>query len=274
MQYSLIEVESEELNREACEIFTSILKYGGESPSVKSDLLLVQEIIQVGIEKRELRDEIYSQLLKQTRHDNKQQTLKIWELMAYVCACFPPSRTLRHFVELYLEENSRVSAENDIGHFASVALALLSKTLSKPTPRSQEPSLAEIDSIKYNHPLKWNIYLADRSVQSVEIESSNTVEEVVLVLGKQLGLKDNSTYGLYEASPLDWDEMSPIAGDVYFCDLLRKLEKSKELESQFIFRKRCYFRLGNALEMGELDLLYAEVNTIFKSIDSNFFNSL
>ena len=83
------------LTRQSVFYFQDICKYmKGE---LKEDLacLAIRGILSYGIERVELRDEIYCQLIRQTngcRH--VEHTLRAWVIMGLAAVSFSPSRTL------------------------------------------------------------------------------------------------------------------------------------------------------------------------------------
>jgi hypothetical protein len=116
------------------------------------------------------------------------------------------------------------------------------------------------------------INLPDASSTIINIDSSTTVDEAILKLVKQIGLRNDAGYGLFEI--VDEDADLPIRGDIYVGDLIRKFENEKRksstvasallTEGKFLFRKRMNFSVKDSpVDLVELDLVYAEVSSVF-----------
>ncbi len=72
-----------------------------------------QFILQKGLAVEELRDEIYSQLLKQTTENpNRDLLVKYWELLVFCSATFLPSTKFIKFVSAHFQsqQHSEVSS--------------------------------------------------------------------------------------------------------------------------------------------------------------------
>jgi hypothetical protein len=65
MKESLLNLP-DDLSKLGCELFSELLRYIGELPASKSANSSAQEIVQTGIDKKAIRDEIYLQLVRQT----------------------------------------------------------------------------------------------------------------------------------------------------------------------------------------------------------------
>lgn len=92
---SLLKLNASYLNR-AVKMFEYILAYMHEtdgSIEQSQQIELAINIVQSGNRKPELRDELYMQILKQSRGNlSSQCKLKIWELALIVSATLPPSK--------------------------------------------------------------------------------------------------------------------------------------------------------------------------------------
>jgi hypothetical protein len=122
------------------------------------------------------------------------------------------------------------------------------------------------DAVKSHQALTVVICLPDTSSKKITVDSSTTVDEAILKLVKQIGLRNDAGYGLFEI--VDEDADLPIRGDIYVGDLIRKFENDKRklttgntlTEGRFLFRKRMNFSVKDSpVDLVELDLVYAEV---------------
>ncbi len=95
---SLLKLSGDHVGR-AVKMFSGILKYTGETgeqlPAIQS-LEIAQKLLHQGLKRPELKDELYMQLIKQTRgNPNITTRVKAWELFFLVASTMPPSK-VRH----------------------------------------------------------------------------------------------------------------------------------------------------------------------------------
>ena len=80
----------------AVKMFSGILKYTGETQEAITDIQrteIAQKLLHQGLKRPELKDELYMQLLKQTRcNPNIPIKVKAWELFQLVASAMPPSK--------------------------------------------------------------------------------------------------------------------------------------------------------------------------------------
>jgi hypothetical protein len=95
---SLLKMSSENASR-AVKMFISVLKYqgeGGEQISAVHGFDIAQKLLHQGLKRSELKDELFMQLVKQTRgNPNWHSCAKAWELFHMVAATMPPSKVRR-----------------------------------------------------------------------------------------------------------------------------------------------------------------------------------
>lgn len=103
---SLLKLSTENTGR-AIKMFNAILKYqseGGESPE---RLELVQKLLHQGLKRGELRDELFMQLLKQTRaNPSIQSRARGWELLFLVASTMSPSKDFVGLVSQYIHDTA------------------------------------------------------------------------------------------------------------------------------------------------------------------------
>jgi hypothetical protein len=95
---SLLKLSGDHVSR-AVKMFSGILKYTGDSGEridVAGQVEIAQKLLHQGLKRPELKDELYMQLLKQTRgNPNPQSRACAWELFHLVSATMPPSKARR-----------------------------------------------------------------------------------------------------------------------------------------------------------------------------------
>ncbi len=95
---SLLKLTGEHVSR-AVKMFAGILKYQGdtgEQIDAAQRIEIAQKLLHQGLKRPELKDELYMQLLKQTRgNPYAPSRQKAWELFHLVAASMPPSKVRR-----------------------------------------------------------------------------------------------------------------------------------------------------------------------------------
>jgi hypothetical protein len=91
-------------------MFAGILKYQGDSGEQIDDAQRIeigQKLLHQGLKRPELKDELYMQLLKQTRcNPSPTSRIKAWELFHLVAASMPPSKvclTIRRYTNAFYD---------------------------------------------------------------------------------------------------------------------------------------------------------------------------
>uniref|UniRef100_A0A8R1HLW9 Uncharacterized protein n=1 Tax=Caenorhabditis japonica TaxID=281687 RepID=A0A8R1HLW9_CAEJA len=108
---SLLKDLGNEESKHAVETFHSILKFMGDEPLKKSESMtdVVFKVLIICHRHPTLRDEVYSQLIKQTTSNNSAKpnsALRGWRLLSILTAYFPSSLTLKPYILQYLGDNA------------------------------------------------------------------------------------------------------------------------------------------------------------------------
>lgn len=138
---------SSNVSKEAIYTFQLILCYMGEKKNEgQSPTQMCSLLVEKAIQHVELRDEIYSQLIKQTNENPTIESLrKGWELWTVCCSSFPPTKQFEGFIKNYVE--SHITRHDRIGKFARHCLTLL-EDVCQHGARSSIPSAEEIDTMR------------------------------------------------------------------------------------------------------------------------------
>lgn len=93
-------------------MFVSMLKYMGLAKEYVTDaqkVEIAQKLLHQGLKRPELKDELYMQLVKQTRGnpslDNK---MRAWELFHLVTSTMPPSKVRNHCLDALFYYSCRI----------------------------------------------------------------------------------------------------------------------------------------------------------------------
>lgn len=96
---SLLKMSPDHMGR-ATKMFAGMLKYMGEAGDTAEPAVgieIAQKLLHQGLKRPELKDELYMQLLKQTRgNPNVSSRIKAWELFQLTAATMPPSKVRTH----------------------------------------------------------------------------------------------------------------------------------------------------------------------------------
>ena len=77
----------------ACNIFKDLVKYAKGDLKGDPEISTIQQMIQLGLEREELRDEIYVQIVRQlTDNPHHEQTDRLWLLLCLVVVAFPTGK--------------------------------------------------------------------------------------------------------------------------------------------------------------------------------------
>ena len=77
----------------ACNIFKDLVKYAKGELKGDPEISCIQHLIQLGLEREELRDEIYVQIVRQlTDNPHHEQTDRLWLLLCLVVVAFPTGK--------------------------------------------------------------------------------------------------------------------------------------------------------------------------------------
>jgi hypothetical protein len=104
------------LARQALESFKLILSYTGADcppPPPRTALPTLRRLLKLGVDCPDLIDEIFFQLVKQTRKNNDPEcALRTWELFLIVASALPSTRNSEHDIKSHLACHARSRAKN------------------------------------------------------------------------------------------------------------------------------------------------------------------
>lgn len=131
--------------KDARNIFKSILGFMQDRKYSNPDELAVN-IIKYGLEKEQVRSEIYLQIIKQLTGNPNPQSVKLgWVLMWLCCSSFPPGYSFENHLLIYIKGNAP-----DPGKYMSAM-----HVVKYDGPRKALPTNAEISSLKAELDQPW-----------------------------------------------------------------------------------------------------------------------
>jgi hypothetical protein len=127
LKVPLLQAHSRTSAKAAIDLFRQIMLYTGADPTAKGKpgtALVANRIVGMTLGIVELRDEIYFQLIKQTRENPNPECLKLtWDLFLIIATLVPSSRNSENWIKAHLFQSSRDATDpviSDIAQFAFI----------------------------------------------------------------------------------------------------------------------------------------------------------
>lgn len=196
LKSSLTKLDSAD-SRLAIECFGLVMQYMGDAPTKKSPYTIAYSIISMGIRKESLRDEIYSQIVKQTTNNKSKRPdslKKGWDLMTLLAAYVLPSNSLQPYLKSHLE---RVAGDKTRNFFEMADHALNYLKINRMSSRVSPPSLAEYEFILEKKPLKLRLSLPGGSTKNYSIDTHTTAREILKKLAERFEIDNIEEFGMY-----------------------------------------------------------------------------
>ncbi|XP_051868899.1 pleckstrin homology domain-containing family H member 2 [Pristis pectinata] len=258
----LTTLPSAALQTEALKLFKTsqlFINVAIDAPAIDYHVSLAQSALQVCLTHKELQNEIYCQLIKQTRKQQTQNqvgTLQGWQLLALCIGLFLPQHPFLWLLRVHLQQNA--DPRTEVGKYAIYCQRSLERT-QKNGGRESKPSRMEILSIllrnPYHHSLPFSIpvHFMNGTYQVVGFDASTTVEEFQHTLNQETGMRKHvqSGFFLFTDDPSGNDQEHCLQGNIKICDIICKWEQaSKEQHSgkcegtrtvRLTYKNRLYF---------------------------------
>ncbi|CAN6453602.1 unnamed protein product [Victoria cruziana] len=266
---SLLKVNSDLVSR-AVKLFQVVLKYMEVEASDRVAPLSMDEKIELigklykqSLKRSDLRDELFTQLLKQTRNNQDQHCLtKAWELM-YLCAsAMPPSKDIGGYLSEYVHNVAYGgSIDHKVQNLALNTLNALKRSV-KAGPRYTIPLREEIDAILTGKRLTTIVFFLDETFEEITYDMTTTVADAVEELSGIIKLSAFSTFSLFECRTTLTGSKSPDPGheeyialddNKYIGDLLAEFKSVKDrskgdiLHCKLSFKKRLFRESDDAI---------------------------
>ncbi|XP_073420315.1 pleckstrin homology domain-containing family H member 2 isoform X4 [Dendrobates tinctorius] len=235
----LTTLPSEALQTEAIKLFKTcqlFLNAAVDSPAIDYHVSLAQSALQVCLTHPELQNEIYCQLIKQTRHrqpQNQPSPIQGWQLLALCVGLFLPQHPYIWLLKLFLKKNADIRTE--AGKYAIYCQRCVERTQQN-GDREAKPSRMEILSIllrnPYHHSLPFSIpvHFMNGTYQVVGFDASTTVEEFLCTLNQDIGMRNpaQSGFALFTDDPSGKDLEHCLQGNIKICDIISKWEQASK----------------------------------------------
>ncbi|KAF2078061.1 hypothetical protein CYY_000612 [Polysphondylium violaceum] len=187
---------NDSLEKVALDIFTHILMYMGDIELKKPLNTICSFIVRQGIEIVELREEIYSQILKQLNNHpgKKENKMRGWELLSLCCGSFAPNGKLTKYVLSFLWSHK---SDPEADQYAQICSKRLEQIILR--PRTLPPLPEEIEALRRKVPPRVPFLFPDEVAEPVDIESYTTAGDIIDNLIIRSGLQsDVNVWAVYE----------------------------------------------------------------------------
>ncbi|KAG9344565.1 hypothetical protein JZ751_011236 [Albula glossodonta] len=260
----LTTLPSQALQTEAIKLFKTcqlFINVAIDAPAIDYHVSLAQSALQVCLTHPELQNEIYCQLVKQTRKRQPQGQagpLQGWQLLALCVGLFLPQHPFLWLLQVHLKKHG--DSRTEIGKYAIYCQRSVERTQQK-GERQARPSRMEILSIllrnPYHHSLPFSVpvHFLNNTYQVVGFDASTTVEEFLGRLNQETGMRKTgqSGFSLYTDDPSGRDLEHGLQGGIKICDIISKWEQASKVQQtgksentrtvRFTYKNRLYFSL-------------------------------
>ncbi|XP_033835913.1 pleckstrin homology domain-containing family H member 2 [Periophthalmus magnuspinnatus] len=260
----LTTLPSQALQTEAVKLFKTcqlFINVAIDAPAIDYHVSLAQSALQVCLAHSELQNELFCQLIKQTRRRQPQGQpgpLQGWQFLALCVGLFLPQHPFLWLLQVHLKRHG--DSRSEVGKYAIYCQRSMERTQQK-GERQSRPSRMEILSIllrnPYHHSLPFSVpvHFLNNTYQVVSFDASTTVDEFQTRLNQDLEIRKTglSGFSLYTDDPTGRDLEHCLQGAIKICDIISKWEQvSKEQHTgksentrtvRLTYKNRLYFSL-------------------------------
>ncbi|CAN6453603.1 unnamed protein product [Victoria cruziana] len=214
--------------------------------SMDEKIELIGKLYKQSLKRSDLRDELFTQLLKQTRNNQDQHCLtKAWELM-YLCAsAMPPSKDIGGYLSEYVHNVAYGgSIDHKVQNLALNTLNALKRSV-KAGPRYTIPLREEIDAILTGKRLTTIVFFLDETFEEITYDMTTTVADAVEV---SHNISQDVCLLLFAS-----EEYIALDDNKYIGDLLAEFKSVKDrskgdiLHCKLSFKKRLFRESDDAI---------------------------
>ncbi|WZZ37525.1 hypothetical protein YC2023_020926 [Brassica napus] len=274
---SLLKINSDLLSR-ATKLFNLILKYMGVDsstpPSLDERIHLVGKLFKKTLKRVELRDELFAQISKQTRHNpDRHYLIRAWELM-YLCASsMPPSKDIAGYLSEYIHNVAHDATTEPEALILSLNTSKALKRSIKAGPRHTTPCREEIEALLTRRKLTTIVFFLDETFEEISYDMPTTVSDAVEELAGTIKLSAFSSFSLFEcrkvistskSSDPGNEEYIGLDDNKYIGDLLAEFKAIKDrnkgeiLHCKLVFKKKLFRESDEAVT----DLMFVQLSYV------------
>ncbi|XP_069981165.1 unconventional myosin heavy chain 6 isoform X2 [Penaeus vannamei] len=258
----------------ACTIFRDLCKYCRGELKPEQEITTIQNIITHGLEREELRNEIYVQCMRQVTNNPSTESLeRLWLMLCLCVVAFQPGKLLHKYFVSFLQKS--LSLDGKLRQYVQWCLENCKNT--KVSCRRLPPSSVEIAAMKKLGTIVCRFFFLDGRTKAIDVHPRDTAGDAMQKLADRLGLANLEGWAIYE-SGLDGDKHVKI--HEYLYDVISSWETKQQKvgsssnygtlnkrssqtvssgENRFVFRKRL-FRSPREIPSDpvQVNLLYAQ----------------
>ena len=250
-------------NKRALELFLNIQGYMGDK-HMPYPAMLAQDVLKTGVADKDLRDEIYLQIIKQLASNTRAESVaKGWQLMCMCVGTFPPSFDMEYYLLHYIISKVEGS-RGAVVDYANYCLRTLEAMLSNVDFKGgYVPDTDAILAYKDRPPILATIYLVDGGevITDLPVTPDVNVGKIITLCGNWLSLTDPriNTLGIfvYDEGPIDasisenapYSDLErtprPLRNDDYMGDVI-VLKARQKRNFKFVLKKKLFLPNDNA----------------------------
>lgn len=255
---SLVEL-SKDFNKLAVQLHKNLLGYMGDK-QMHFPAMLAQEILRKGFTYKNMRDEIYIQIIKQLTNNPRSESIaRGWQMLCMCVGTFPPSYEFENFLLHYILEKISIG-KGAVVDYAKYCLRTLEAILNTGDGSGFVPSVEEILSFKERPPILATIYLVDGSViaQDLPVTPDLNVGKILEMCAGWLDLHDPraNTFGIfvYDMGEIDQNVKGklhdlpitprPLRNDEFLGDVVVQKARQRR-QYKFVVKKKIFLSKHN-----------------------------
>lgn len=207
----------------------------GDLPSKnkKARVKAAQDLIQIGIQQLEMRDEIFLQIVHQLRDNpHRPHEIRGWQLLYFCLQSFPfHSEAVNKILTDLFRATEELETTENIGFCFTLYKWQLANATYRHNPVSPEEVTAAEEE-KETFAIK--VWLVNGTAKALYITGLSTALIVSQDLASKLGVTNLSEWGLFEQHRPS-DSLRPIADNAILCDFLYNWSKTNKKSEDFTF---------------------------------------
>ena len=182
----------------ALNIFKDLVKYAKGELKGDSEIATIQQIIQLGIDREELRDEIYVQVVRQLNDNPHQEQIeRLWLLLCLVVVAFPTGKAFYKYFVSFLQSSLGGPGRS----LQYIQWCMDNSHRAQAAPRKLPPSSVEIAAMKRLGTIVCRFFFLDGRTKAIDVHPCDTAQDSVSKLADKIGLQSTEGWALFESGP-------------------------------------------------------------------------
>ncbi|XP_076666886.1 unconventional myosin 81F isoform X2 [Andrena cerasifolii] len=242
----------------ACSVFRDLCKYLRGEMKLDQEIATIQSIIGYGIEREELRDEIFVQCMRQaTNNPNPEWAERVWLLLCLAIVAFQPSKLLYKYFVSFLRKN--LALEGKLRQYVQWCVDNCKNM--KVSCRQHPPSTVEIAAMRRLGTIVCRFFFLDGRTKAIDVHPTDTAADAVAKLGEKLGLRSLEGWAIYQSRP---DGEEHVRAHDYLYDVIAawEMKQCKLNTAQSTFST---LRRGNNATLGSGDNRFVFKRRLFRN---------